>query len=113
MNHVLAKKCQYILSDLEYRTYLHHWNCSPEEHDVIQAKRAQEILSDVRISHIYLTFYKVIFSRYLNIKCFQVFLQYLNMKLVTMVLDCLVSQYQRFLHFLGRILMIYLFLSHL
>ncbi|XP_052531150.1 nebulin isoform X49 [Tympanuchus pallidicinctus] len=47
MNHVLAKKCQYILSDLEYRTYLHHWNCSPEEHDVIQAKRAQEILSDV------------------------------------------------------------------
>ncbi|POI31920.1 hypothetical protein CIB84_004329 [Bambusicola thoracicus] len=47
MNHVLAKKCQYILSDLEYRTYLHHWNCSPEEHDVIQARRAQEILSDV------------------------------------------------------------------
>ncbi|XP_072197335.1 nebulin [Excalfactoria chinensis] len=47
MNHVLAKKCQYILSDLEYRSYLHHWNCSPEEHDVIQARRAQEILSDV------------------------------------------------------------------
>uniref|UniRef100_A0A672V067 Nebulin n=1 Tax=Strigops habroptila TaxID=2489341 RepID=A0A672V067_STRHB len=47
MNHVLAKKCQYILSDLEYRTYLHQWNCSPEENDVIQAKRAQEILSDV------------------------------------------------------------------
>uniref|UniRef100_A0A7M4EMP7 Nebulin n=1 Tax=Crocodylus porosus TaxID=8502 RepID=A0A7M4EMP7_CROPO len=47
LNHVLAKKCQYILSDLEYRTYLHEWNCSPEEHDVILAKRAQEILSDV------------------------------------------------------------------
>ncbi|OXB68670.1 hypothetical protein ASZ78_005861 [Callipepla squamata] len=47
MNHVLAKKCQYILSDLEYRTYLHHWNCSPEEHDVILARRAQDILSDV------------------------------------------------------------------
>uniref|UniRef100_A0A670IF93 Nebulin n=1 Tax=Podarcis muralis TaxID=64176 RepID=A0A670IF93_PODMU len=47
INHVLAKKCQYILSDLEYRTYLHQWNCSPEEHDVIMAKRAQEILSDV------------------------------------------------------------------
>ncbi|XP_065493851.1 nebulin [Caloenas nicobarica] len=47
MNHVLAKKCQYILSDLEYRTYFHQWNCSPEEHDVILAKRAQEILSDV------------------------------------------------------------------
>ncbi|XP_061301617.1 nebulin isoform X4 [Pezoporus flaviventris] len=47
MNHVLAKKCQYILSDLEYKTYFHQWNCSPEENDVIQAKRAQEILSDV------------------------------------------------------------------
>ncbi|XP_068263707.1 nebulin isoform X6 [Nyctibius grandis] len=47
MNHVLAKKCQYILSDLEYRTYFHQWNCSPEENDVIQAKKAQEILSDV------------------------------------------------------------------
>ncbi|XP_048342751.1 nebulin isoform X4 [Sphaerodactylus townsendi] len=47
INHVLAKKCQYILSDLEYRTHLHQWNCSPEEHDVIMARRAQEILSDV------------------------------------------------------------------
>ncbi|XP_075367808.1 nebulin [Mycteria americana] len=47
MNHVLAKKCQYILSDLEYRSYFHHWNCSPEENDVIQARKAQEILSDV------------------------------------------------------------------
>ncbi|XP_042664473.1 nebulin [Tyto alba] len=47
MNHVLAKKCQYILSDLEYRIYLHQWNCSPEENDVIQARKAQEILSDV------------------------------------------------------------------
>uniref|UniRef100_A0ABM5F1R1 Nebulin isoform X3 n=1 Tax=Pogona vitticeps TaxID=103695 RepID=A0ABM5F1R1_9SAUR len=47
INHVLAKKCQYILSDLEYRTYLHQWNCLPEENHVILAKRAQEILSDV------------------------------------------------------------------
>ncbi|XP_037998048.1 nebulin isoform X49 [Motacilla alba alba] len=46
MNHVLAKKCQYILSDLEYRTYFHQWSCSPEENDVIHARRAQEILSD-------------------------------------------------------------------
>uniref|UniRef100_A0A8C3IS56 Nebulin n=1 Tax=Chrysemys picta bellii TaxID=8478 RepID=A0A8C3IS56_CHRPI len=47
LNHLLAKKCQYILSDLEYRTYLHQWNCSPEENDVVLAKKAQEILSDV------------------------------------------------------------------
>ncbi|XP_058048841.1 nebulin isoform X7 [Ahaetulla prasina] len=47
INHVLAKKCQYILSDLEYRTYLHQWNCSPEENDVVMARKAQEILSDV------------------------------------------------------------------
>uniref|UniRef100_A0A8C5U6A1 Nebulin n=1 Tax=Malurus cyaneus samueli TaxID=2593467 RepID=A0A8C5U6A1_9PASS len=46
MNHVLAKKCQYILSDLEYRTYFHQWNCSPEENDVLHARKAQEILSD-------------------------------------------------------------------
>ncbi|XP_013910168.1 PREDICTED: nebulin [Thamnophis sirtalis] len=47
INHVLAKKCQYILSDLEYRTHLHQWNCSPEENDVVVARKAQEILSDV------------------------------------------------------------------
>ncbi|XP_068051191.1 nebulin isoform X4 [Anomalospiza imberbis] len=46
MNHVLAKKCQYILSDLEYRSYFHQWSCSPEENDVIHARKAQEILSD-------------------------------------------------------------------
>ncbi|XP_050196475.1 LOW QUALITY PROTEIN: nebulin [Myiozetetes cayanensis] len=46
MNHVLAKKCQHILSDLEYRSYFHQWNCSPEENDIIHARKAQEILSD-------------------------------------------------------------------
>ncbi|XP_014748736.1 PREDICTED: nebulin, partial [Sturnus vulgaris] len=46
MNHVLAKKCQYILSDLEYRMYFHQWSCLPEDNDVIHARRAQEILSD-------------------------------------------------------------------
>lgn len=52
MNHVLAKKCQYILSDLEYRTYFHQWSCSPEENDVIHARKAQEILSDVSLAFI-------------------------------------------------------------
>ncbi|XP_059503474.1 nebulin isoform X5 [Stegostoma tigrinum] len=46
ISNVVAKRCQHILSDLEYRTYLHHWTCLPDEHDVIHAKKAQEILSD-------------------------------------------------------------------
>ncbi|XP_008069268.1 nebulin [Carlito syrichta] len=46
MNHVLAKKCQYILSDLEYRHYFHQWTSLPEEPSVIRARNAQEILSD-------------------------------------------------------------------
>ncbi|KAM5268464.1 nebulin isoform 10-T10 [Hipposideros larvatus] len=46
MNHVLAKKCQYILSDLEYRHYFHQWTPLLEEPNVIRARNAQEILSD-------------------------------------------------------------------
>ncbi|XP_066137339.1 nebulin isoform X21 [Saccopteryx bilineata] len=46
MNHVLAKQCQYILSDLEYRHYFHQWTSLPEEPSVIRARNAQEILSD-------------------------------------------------------------------
>ncbi|XP_054579378.1 nebulin [Eptesicus fuscus] len=46
MNHVLAKKCQYILSDLEYRHYFHQWTSLPEEPSVLLARNAQEILSD-------------------------------------------------------------------
>ncbi|XP_059560474.1 nebulin isoform X28 [Myotis daubentonii] len=46
MNHVLAKKCQYILSDLEYRHYFHQWTSLPEEPSILVARNAQEILSD-------------------------------------------------------------------
>uniref|UniRef100_A0A2K5LWZ1 Nebulin n=1 Tax=Cercocebus atys TaxID=9531 RepID=A0A2K5LWZ1_CERAT len=46
MNHVLAKRCQYILSDLEYRHYFHQWTSLPEEPNVIRVRNAQEILSD-------------------------------------------------------------------
>ncbi|XP_054555428.1 nebulin-like [Talpa occidentalis] len=46
MNHVLAKRCQYILSDLEYRNYFHQWTSLPEEPNIIRARNAQEILSD-------------------------------------------------------------------
>ncbi|XP_052492078.1 nebulin isoform X17 [Budorcas taxicolor] len=46
MNHVLAKRCQYILSDLEYRHYFHQWTSLPEEPNVVRVRHAQEILSD-------------------------------------------------------------------
>ncbi|XP_063789619.1 nebulin isoform X5 [Pseudophryne corroboree] len=47
LNNVLAKKCQQILSDIEYRHYLHEWTCLPDEQGVIHARKAHEILSDV------------------------------------------------------------------
>eukprot|EP00070_Physeter_catodon_P026748 XP_028333642.1 nebulin isoform X7 [Physeter catodon] len=46
MNHVLAKRCQYILSDLEYRHYFHQWTPLPEEPNVIRVHNVQEMLSD-------------------------------------------------------------------
>ncbi|XP_041432086.1 nebulin isoform X14 [Xenopus laevis] len=47
LNNVLAKKCQQILSDIEYRHYLHEWTCLPDEQGVIHARKANDILSDV------------------------------------------------------------------
>ncbi|XP_075036963.1 nebulin isoform X6 [Mixophyes fleayi] len=47
LNNILAKKCQQILSDIEYRRYLHEWTCLPDEQGVIRARKAHEILSDV------------------------------------------------------------------
>ncbi|XP_073490266.1 nebulin isoform X6 [Aquarana catesbeiana] len=47
INNVVAKRCQQILSDIEYRRYLHEWTCLPDEQGVIRAKKANEILSDV------------------------------------------------------------------
>ncbi|XP_053326911.1 nebulin isoform X4 [Spea bombifrons] len=47
LNNILAKKCQQILSDIEYRHYLHEWTCLPDERNVIHARKANELLSDV------------------------------------------------------------------
>nr|XP_046260993.1 nebulin isoform X20 [Scatophagus argus]XP_046260994.1 nebulin isoform X21 [Scatophagus argus] len=43
----VAKRCQDMLSDVIYRTYLHQWTCHPEQEDAIRARKTNEILSDV------------------------------------------------------------------
>ncbi|XP_070771377.1 nebulin [Enoplosus armatus] len=43
----VAKRCQDMLSNVIYRTYLHQWTCHPEQEDAIRARKTNEILSDV------------------------------------------------------------------
>ncbi|NXQ43567.1 NEBU protein, partial [Catharus fuscescens] len=43
---LLAKKCQELVSDVDYKHILHRWTCLPDQVDVTEAKRVNELQSD-------------------------------------------------------------------
>nr|XP_032807711.1 nebulin-like isoform X7 [Petromyzon marinus] len=47
LNLVMAKKCQYMVSDANYRQRLHDWTCLPDQTSIAHAKMANELQSDV------------------------------------------------------------------
>lgn len=47
MSVVAAKECQMLVSDIDYRQYLHQWTCHPDQNDCIHARKAYDLQSDV------------------------------------------------------------------
>ena len=42
-----AKHGQDLVSDIDYRNYLHQWMCHPDQNDIIQARKASDLQSNV------------------------------------------------------------------
>lgn len=42
-----AKEGQALASNVDYRQYLHQWSCFPDQNDIIQARKAYDLQSDV------------------------------------------------------------------
>lgn len=44
-----AKEGQALASNVDYRQYLHQWSCFPDQNDVIHARNAYDLQSDVSV----------------------------------------------------------------